>query len=70
MQMIRPWASEYDEYRRDESRSTGEAESISFPTCEDELRSILSELDPATPSPCRVHARAWRVARCRMGDMW
>lgn len=49
MQMIRPWASEYDEYRRDESRSTGEAESISFPTCEDELRSILSELDPATP---------------------
>ena len=69
MQMIRPWASEYDEYRRDESRSTGEAESISFPTCEDELRSILSELDPATPNHrCQgCTARAWRVARMPHG---
>lgn len=49
MQMIRPWAAEYDEYRRDESRSSGEASSISFPTCEAEFRAVLAELDPAEP---------------------
>lgn len=34
------FSSEYDEYRGDESRSRGTAESLSFPRTEDEVRSI------------------------------
>ena len=34
---------DYSDYLRDESRRTGTAESISFPTSEDEIRAILSE---------------------------
>ncbi len=44
MAQIRPFTDEFEEYRRDESRSVGEAESISFPTSEDEVREILREL--------------------------
>lgn len=39
---IRSWAPEYDAYLRDESRTVGHAESISFPADEAELRAILS----------------------------
>ena len=38
---IVPLSVEYDEYRRDESRSVGEAERITFPTCEDDVRAVL-----------------------------
>ncbi len=69
MQMIRPWAAEYDEYRRDESRSSGEASSISFPTSEAELRTVLAELDPAEPVTVQAAARAWRAGRSRTGVM-
>ena len=41
---IKPFSDEFEEYRRDESRSVGEARSISFPASEDEVRSILAEL--------------------------
>ena len=41
---IRQFSDEYEEYRRDESRTVGEADSISFPTSEDDVRSILAEL--------------------------
>ncbi len=44
---IRPLDAEYAEYLRDESRSTGEAESISFPTTESEVREILRALHPS-----------------------
>ncbi|WP_321972315.1 FAD-binding oxidoreductase [Paratractidigestivibacter sp.] len=44
MAHIRPFTDEYEEYRRDESRSSGEADTISFPTSEDEVRDVLREL--------------------------
>lgn len=43
---VRAFSQEFDEYRGDESRSKGTAESISFPTTEDEVRVIV----------CRLHA--------------
>ena len=47
MAQIRPFTEEFEEYRRDESRSVGEASSISFPTSEDEVCEILRELHGA-----------------------
>ena len=47
MAQIRPFTEEFEEYRRDESRSSGEAESISFPTSEQEVRDVLRELHAA-----------------------
>lgn len=44
MQQIQAFGADYDEYRRDESRAQGEAESISFPRTEDEVSAILSKL--------------------------
>ena len=41
---VHPLTAEFDEYRRDESRSVGEAQSISFPTSEDEVREVLARL--------------------------
>ena len=38
---VLPLSAEYDEYRRDESRSVGEAEQIAFPESEDEVRAVL-----------------------------
>ena len=55
MSIIKPFSSEYGEYLRDESRSTGEAESISFPATEDDVRSVLRELY-ATGTPVTVQA--------------
>ncbi len=55
MAQIRPFTAEYEEYRRDESRSVGEADTISFPTSEQEVRDILRELHAAaTPVPVTV----------------
>ncbi len=53
MAQIRPFTAEYEEYRRDESRSVGEADSISFPTSEDEAREVLRELH-ASGAPVTV----------------
>ena len=47
------YTSEFEEYLRDESRSVGSAQTISFPTCEDEIRSVLRELYP-TGTPITV----------------
>ena len=44
MTLIRPLTSDFEEYVRDESRTVGEASSISFPTSEAEVRSVLGEL--------------------------
>ena len=44
---IRQFSDEYEEYRRDESRTVGEADSISFPTSEGDVRAILAELHGA-----------------------
>ena len=41
---IKPFTDEFEEYGRDESRASGEASSISFPTTEDEVRAILEPL--------------------------
>lgn len=41
---IKPFGDEFEEYGRDESRTSGEASSISFPTTEDEVRAILRKL--------------------------
>ncbi len=49
MAQIRPFTAEYEEYRRDESRSVGEAATISFPTSEQEARDILRVLHTAAP---------------------
>ena len=42
--IIRPLNDEYKEYLRDESRIWGEADSISFPKTEKDLRVILTAL--------------------------
>ncbi len=47
MGLIREFGEEFEEYRRDESRSSGEAETISFPTSEQEVREVLRELHAA-----------------------
>ena len=43
-QLIRPVDPDYIEYLRDESRLSGEAESISFPTEEEQIREIMKLL--------------------------
>ncbi len=53
MTQIKPLDAEFEEYLRDESRSVGSAQTISFPTCEDEIRSVLRELYP-TGTPITV----------------
>lgn len=42
--MIQGWCGDFEEYLRDESRRKGEAESISFPTSEEQVVGILGEL--------------------------
>ena len=44
MAEIRPLTSEFEEYVRDESRTVGEASTISFPTTEEEVAAILRAL--------------------------
>ncbi len=47
---IKPLSAEFEEYLRDESRSAGTAETISFPENEEEIRQVLKELhDAHTP---------------------
>lgn len=45
---VLPWTSEFDEYLRDESRSTGDADSISFPRTEGDIRTVMRSLYGAT----------------------
>lgn len=62
---IKPFIDEFEEYGRDESRASGEASSISFPTTEDEVRAILEKLH-AERVPVTVQgARTGLAARCR-----
>lgn len=42
--LIHPMSEDYAEYLKDESRSVGEAESISFPQSEEEVRAIMKEV--------------------------
>ena len=50
MAAIRPFTPEYDEYLKDESRSVGEAQTVSFPADEEQVRAILRQLhEDATP---------------------
>ena len=42
--LVRPMVDEYQEYLHDESRQVGAAQSISFPTTEDEVREILRRM--------------------------
>jgi D-lactate dehydrogenase (cytochrome) len=42
--LIIPWSDEYEDYLHDESRSTGHAESISFPTSEAEVIAVVSSI--------------------------
>ena len=42
--IIHPFTSDFDDYLHDESRRAGEAESISFPEDEEEIRAVLRRL--------------------------
>ncbi len=53
--MIR-MSSEYQDYLRDESRSTGHAEHIAFPVCEDDVREALGQA-----AGCRVTVQGART---------
>lgn len=44
MQQVRVFDADFDEYRRDESRVQGEADSISFPVTEEEVSAILAKM--------------------------
>lgn len=65
MAEIKPLTSDYDEYRHDESRTVGEAETISFPTSEDEVREIMRTLHkdavPVTVQAARTGLAAGAV---------
>lgn len=60
---IKPFTDEFEEYGRDESRSSGEASSISFPTSEDEVRAILRQLHAERVSVTVQGARTGLAAR-------
>ena len=47
MAQIISFGPELEEYVRDESRTVGEADSISFPTSEDDVRDVLRSLHAA-----------------------
>ena len=49
---VQPLSEEFDEYRRDESRSVGEADAIAFPTCEDDVVQILRRLRLDAEAAC------------------
>jgi len=53
MTLIKPLGPELKEYVRDESRTVGHAETISFPTSEDQVRDVLRELH-ASGTPVTV----------------
>ncbi len=44
---IKPLSADYEEYLRDESRTVGSAQSISFPRTEQEVREVLSQMSDA-----------------------
>ena len=62
---VQPLSAEYDEYRRDESRSVGEADEIAFPTSEDEVRAVLREVRERAAAtgerPCAVTVQGART---------
>lgn len=53
MTLIKPLGPELEEYVRDESRTVGRAETISFPANEAEVRAVLRELH-ASGAPITV----------------
>lgn len=53
MTLIKPLGPELEEYVRDESRTVGHAETISFPTSEGQVRDVLRELH-ASGTPVTV----------------
>lgn len=65
MTLIKPLGPELKEYVRDESRTVGHAETISFPTSEDQVRDVLRELHasgtPATVQGARTGLAAGAV---------
>jgi len=60
--LILPWSSEYDDYLRDESRSAGEAESISFPQSESEIIEVVNAVRAGGGSLTTQGARTGIVA--------
>ena len=46
---IIPYSALYEAYLRDESRTVGKADSISFPACEEEVREVLRALPTHVP---------------------
>ncbi|HEX2952286.1 MAG TPA: FAD-binding oxidoreductase [Armatimonadota bacterium] len=44
MNIIIPWNQDYEEYLHDESRRIGRADSISFPTSEDQVIQVINEV--------------------------
>ncbi len=69
--LILPWSNEYDDYLRDESRSTGEAESISFPQSEGDIGRDRRRrcARGGAASPRRGRAPASPRVRCRMAGI-
>ena len=67
MAEIKPLTSDYDEYRHDESRTVGEAETISFPTSEDEVREIMRTLHKdAVPVTVQAARTGLTAGMCSM----
>ena len=64
---IIPYSAQYEAYLRDESRSVGRAESISFPRSEEEVRQVLCALHgaavPVTVQGARTGLAAAAVPR-------
>ena len=64
---IIPYSAQYEAYLRDESRSVGRAESISFPRSEEEVRAVLCALHekavPVTVQGARTGLAAAAVPR-------
>lgn len=67
---IKPFSDEFEEYGRDESRTSGEASSISFPTTEDEVRAILRKLHVEhVPITVQVLGPVWLPVPCPTADI-
>ncbi len=63
--LMKPLNEQYTEYLRDESRTVGQADSISFPVSEAEIISILADLNQsATPADHPGSAHGSGCRRC------
>jgi len=60
--LIQDWGNEHEDFLRDESRRIGEAQSISFPTCEEDVCDIVRSINTSGGSITTQGARTGIVA--------